>query len=225
MRIAGASFTLRTTGMDPAMTRNIVLALCLAWCGTAYADARCNCAKKLGQCEARVKLEGNRLLISSSSPQCSMVTFFTDGHPRVSTITGGISSEEWLGPTPEPKIEVDGCRVCEDRNFPAAGTAEKQPEKSPFLGTWNLNARCSWGSDTYSFSINSVSDGRFTASGDFGNCSFDSGTVSGKNFTMLCSNWLNRVRYTGTLVAPGQMRGTYSQSTTGEQCSWQAIKQ
>jgi len=191
----------------------------------ALADSRCDCSSKIGKCDARVKLEGNRLLVSSSVPQCSMVVFFADGQPKVSSVTDGISSEEWLGPTASPKLEVDSCTVCADRNYPAAQTPAAPEGPSPFVGTWVVAGGCSWGRIRHTFSISDVTGGRVSAKGDFGNCSFDDGRVSGTSITMNCSNWLNSVRYVGSLVTPTQIRGTYTQTTSSERCSWEAHKE
>lgn len=208
-----------------------MLCLLMGWCGAVLADWRCNCSTKLGSCEARVKLEGNRLLISSSAPQCSMVVLLIDGQPRVSNVTDGISSEEWLGPSAAPRLEVDSCTVCADRNYPAAGAASPEAgtpaaQRSAFIGTWAIANRCSWGSSRHSVRIDDVSaTGELTAGGNFGNCSFDEGYVEGDIITMDCSNWLNRVRYRGKLVSPVRIDGTYTQSTSSETCSWTARKQ
>jgi hypothetical protein len=198
----------------------------MALCAAAAADSRCNCSTKLGKCDARVKLEGNRLLVSSSAPQCSMVILLIDGQPRVSNVTDGISSEEWLGPTANPRLEVDSCTVCADRNYPVAATPPPAARGSAFVGTWAVTGQCSWGSNSYTFRITEVSaTGSVSASGDFGRCSFDSGRVDGSSITMDCSNWLNRVRYAGSLVSPTQISGTYTQSTSSETCTWSARKQ
>jgi hypothetical protein len=206
--------------------RVVVLTLGLTACTAALADARCNCSSKVGQCDARVKLEGNRLLISSSVPQCSMVVFHADGQPRVTTVTDGISSEEWLGPSTSPRLEIDSCAVCQDRSFPAAALPPI-PAPTPgtaFLGTWKLTSRCTWGSSSDTFSIDSVAGGNIAASGSFGNCSFDSGRVTDDAIAFTCSNWLNRVSYRGRLVSPIRIEGTYTQSTSSETCNWQASK-
>ena len=200
--------------------------LFMAVCGSALADSRCNCSTKLGKCDARVKLEGNRLLVSSSAPQCSMVILLIDGQPRVSNVTDGISSEEWLGPTASPKLEVDSCTICADRNYPQASAAPGAAPGAAFIGTWAVDGRCSWGSNSYTFRIERVgAGGEVSASGDFGRCSFDSGRIEGSSITLDCSNWLNRVRYAGRLVSATQISGTYTQSTSSETCTWNARKQ
>jgi hypothetical protein len=210
------------------MIRTAALTVLLAAASpAAQADARCNCTQKLGTCEARVKLEANRLLVSSSAPQCSMVVFHVDGQPKVTTVLDGISSEEWLGPSPSPQLSIDSCTVCADRNHPvsAAPAPAPGPAESAFLGRWTATGRCSWGSSSYAFTIADVTGGDVKASGRFGNCSFDEGRVSGSSISMTCSNWLNTVRYRGRLVSPTRIEGTYTQSTSGETCSWQANKQ
>jgi hypothetical protein len=210
------------------MIRTAALAALLAAASTvAQADARCDCAQKLGKCDARIKLEGTRLLISSSAPQCSMVVFHADGQPKVTTVLDGISSEEWLGPAPSPKLAVDSCTVCADRNFPVSAAPAPAPatQASAFLGTWAATARCSWGSNRYTFSIDDVKGGKVAASGSFGNCSFDEGRVSGDSISITCSNWLNTVRYRGRLVSPARIEGSFTQSTSSETCAWQASKE
>ncbi|HUX24982.1 MAG TPA: hypothetical protein VMV87_10235, partial [Burkholderiales bacterium] len=57
------------------------------------------------------------------------------------------------------------------------------------------------------------------------NCRFESGRIAGRQITMSCSNWLNKVDYQGSLVSEGRMDGTFTQRLMSGTCQWFAVKE
>jgi hypothetical protein len=74
----------------------------------------CDCSRVIGDCGARVTLDGTTLVIQSSKPQCSRVTWYADDVQRSTTVIGGRAVEEWLGQSDDPVLAVEDCFVCVD---------------------------------------------------------------------------------------------------------------
>lgn len=130
------------------MWRIFLLVVSVLWGNYVIADtgARCDCSTKLGSCVAAVKIQGNQILTSSNSQQCSMVVFYADGQPNITIVTDGISAEEWLGPSKNPQLSIDSCKVCRDNQIsgsptqssPVAGgkASAGNDNQFPFEGLW-----------------------------------------------------------------------------------------
>ena len=99
----------------------LVLA-CLPW----TASARCDCSSQgwVSGCTATVKPDGEGVLISSSSTQCSRVDWYLGSAPQVSVFWGGREWESIAKVAGRPSITVESCRVCKDEKAddPAART-------------------------------------------------------------------------------------------------------
>lgn len=112
---------------------------------TALAQTRCNCSleARLGTCKASVRFSNKTISLKTDVRQCAMVTWFADGEPKVSTVTDGKLNEEWLG-RGKPRVEVDACMICTDRNFPSESKKAKGEATaksiSAFVGTWRGTA-------------------------------------------------------------------------------------
>ena len=100
------------------MKRVTALAIlaCLILSTIANADSAvpCDCSRVVGDCGARVTLDGTTLVIQSSKPQCSRVTWYADDMQRTTTVVGGRAVEEWLGQSADPALNVENCFVCVD---------------------------------------------------------------------------------------------------------------
>ena len=100
------------------MKRGTTLAIfvCLILSTIANADSAvpCDCSRAVGDCGARVTLDGTTLVIQSSKPQCSRVTWYADDVQRSTTVVGGRAVEEWLGQSADPVLSVEDCFVCVD---------------------------------------------------------------------------------------------------------------
>ena len=100
------------------MKRAIALPVlvCLLWSNMANAESAvpCDCSRVVGDCGARVTLDGTTLVIQSSKQQCSKVTWYADDEQRSTTVVGGRAVEEWLGRSADPVLTVEDCFVCVD---------------------------------------------------------------------------------------------------------------
>jgi len=100
--------------MKRATTLAIFVCLCLSITESAESAVPCDCSRVVGDCGARVTLDGTTLVIQSSKPQCSKVTWYADDVQRSTTVVGGRAVEEWLGESADPVISVENCFVCVD---------------------------------------------------------------------------------------------------------------
>ena len=111
----------------------------------AQAQTRCKCSPeaRIGQCKATIKYSNKRVSIRTDVRQCAMVTWYADGEPKETTVTDSRSTEEWLG-RGKPRLQVDACLVCTDRQYTSRSGSRKEvaPSKSAasFAGTWRGRA-------------------------------------------------------------------------------------
>ncbi len=98
--------------MYPVGIAVFLVLVCLPW----PASARCDCSSKgwVSGCTATIKGEGEGVLISSSSMQCSRVDWYLGSAPQVSVFWGGREWESIAKVTGRPSITVESCRVCKD---------------------------------------------------------------------------------------------------------------
>ena len=83
---------------------------------TAGADSsmRCDCNRVVGSCGGRVTLDGTTLVIQSSKPQCSRVTWYADDVPQSTIVVGGRAVQTWQGKSADPVLSVANCDLCID---------------------------------------------------------------------------------------------------------------
>ncbi|MGI9264921.1 MAG: hypothetical protein ACR2QU_08320 [Gammaproteobacteria bacterium] len=91
-----------------------IAVLCLPISADADLSTRCDCSRVVGTCGGRVTLDGTTLVVQSSKPQCSQVTWYADDVRHTTIVAGGRSVEEWLGGSTNPAISVENCDVCID---------------------------------------------------------------------------------------------------------------
>ncbi len=126
----------------------------------AYAS-RCDCSKRVGACAAQVEWKQNLITVKSSSKACSSVTWYADGDPLYTVVTGGIDEQVPLYIMPGegiPKeIFFQSCWICKDENVPSTAQPTAQtpstaqpssPETLPdnnvaslYEGTWKCEGR------------------------------------------------------------------------------------
>ena len=100
--------------MKRATTLAILVCLFLSTIANAESAVPCDCSRVVGDCGARVTLDGTTLVIQSSKPQCSKVTWYADDVKRSTIVVGGRAVEEWLGESADPGLSVENCFVCVD---------------------------------------------------------------------------------------------------------------
>ena len=100
--------------MKRVTTLAIFVCLFLSTIANADSAVPCDCSRVVGDCGARVTLDGTTLVIQSSKPQCSKVTWYADDMRRSTTVVGGRAVEEWLGESADPGLSVENCFVCVD---------------------------------------------------------------------------------------------------------------
>jgi hypothetical protein len=102
-----------------------------------------------------------------------------------------------------------------------AGAAAAQT--SPFVGHWDGTQHCSTGERSVSLDIVQTADGFITPTMKAGGVgTISDGRVVGDTITMNWSNFLSHVTFKGRFVSPARVEGTYHESITGEDCTWEA---
>jgi hypothetical protein len=91
-----------------------IVALCMPVLAAADMSTRCDCSRVVGTCGGRVTLDGTTLVIQSSKPQCSRVTWYADDVQHTTIVEGGRTVEEWSGDSLNPVLSVEYCDVCVD---------------------------------------------------------------------------------------------------------------
>lgn len=178
----------------------------------ALAQTRCNCSPeaRLGSCKASVRFSNKNISLKTDVRQCAMVTWFADGEPKVSTVTDGKLNEEWLG-RGKPRVEVDACMVCTDRNFPSK-SKNTQGEVSSngisaFVGTWRGTATNPVTTVEVGFVLRSVGGtitGHYFQAGESDE-PVASATLSGNTLKMRTGP----ISWTLNLSGPNQITGTW----------------
>jgi len=101
----------------------------------------------------------------------------------------------------------------------------KQLLRESSVGSWTMNARCSWGSGTYTFVITNIgANGDLSFSSDSGNIKIKEGHIENDSISFFTSNLLNTVNYTGKIISQTHMEGTLTQTLSSETCNWVANK-
>src|SRR5215469_860926 len=96
-------------------------------------------------------------------------------------------------------------------------------QTSPFLGHWDGMQHCSTGERSVSLDIAQGADGFLTTTMKAGGVgTISDGRIVGDTITMNWSNFLSHVTFTGRFVSPARVEGTYHESITGEDCTWEA---
>ena len=80
-----------------------------------YASSRCDCSpsQRTGSCMPTIGMSMNHINLTSDVLACSMVTWYANGAPKVTIVTDGFSSEEWLG-SRNVSLEIGSCDICKD---------------------------------------------------------------------------------------------------------------
>jgi hypothetical protein len=203
----------------------------------AIAQTRCQCTydKWVGDCKARIEMKGNWIRIVSNTQQCSRVDWYADENPKVTIVEDGAEMTEWLGPSKEPKLVVQSCKVCTDANYagesgeglqratPGANTPPGRAAPSALsneglAGTWRgtlsgLNA----GSLVVRLAITGTS---LSGTMEMGGKVFDivSGDVSGDKISWSQSFLFGNVKWSGALNRQARtIRGTWSHPFNSDQ--------
>ncbi|MCG7865832.1 MAG: hypothetical protein JAY74_05590 [Candidatus Thiodiazotropha taylori] len=104
----------------------LILAIILSlFVSVIFAETRCNCSITKGSCVATTEQNNNYIYLTSNTVACSQVIWYTDGYPKVSIVTDGISKEEWLGRS-SPSLRVESCSICKDnrQNLSSANSCD-----------------------------------------------------------------------------------------------------
>lgn len=130
---------------------------------------------------------------------------------------------------------ADWCNACGGTVSPTDRTcriganwgrnAAPSPLPAELVGRWTLTGRCGVSSASFTYEITAVTNGALAMTGGSWNCRFESGRIAGRQITMSCSNWLNKVDYQGSLVSEGRMDGTFTQRLMSGTCQWFAVKE
>lgn len=116
--------------------------------------------------------------------------------------------------------------LAKPRTFQELGDDEIRPQ---LVGTWEVAQRCSWGSSTDTFRIESIdADGRASIKEWGLRGTLEEFAFLGKrvNFTSVIQVLFttNTVKHTGQVTSLTQMSGTFRQTTNAETCNWSARK-
>ena len=97
-----------------------VLTIGLLVSNESWAQTRCRCSSSewVGKCTATISQERNWITVKTTTPRCARVDWYADEHPRVTIVMDGSDIEEWLGPTPRPRLSITDCNVCLDAKIP-----------------------------------------------------------------------------------------------------------
>lgn len=101
--------------------RRLVLAwlapMIAAGLSPAFAD-ECDCARRVGLCQAEAAYDGAKISFTSQTEQCSRISFTMAEHSASITIQKGEGSAAFAPPgaQADAKVSVDGCYVCDVRS-------------------------------------------------------------------------------------------------------------
>jgi len=76
--------------------------------------ADCDCARRIGLCQASAVYDGERVTFTTHTEQCSRVSFTIGGLAAAITIRKGGSSARFAAPG--ASVSIDGCYVCDVTN-------------------------------------------------------------------------------------------------------------
>lgn len=111
-----------------------------------WAQTRCRCSSSewVGKCTATISQERNWITVKTNTRQCARVDWYADEHPRVTIVVDGSDTEEWLGPTPKPRLTITDCNICLDaessRGAPP-GAGNPMARDDPIIGRWDCITR------------------------------------------------------------------------------------
>jgi hypothetical protein len=100
----------------------------------------------------------------------------------------------------------------------------KERARAALAGRWSMLNKCSYDEATYEINIGELTGNEFQITGGPSLGSFKGGRMDGGTITMSWSFMFNTVTYTGKLVSPSLMEGTYVQSVLNVTCTWRASK-
>jgi hypothetical protein len=91
-----------------------IFAIALGVCPAAFAaNAPCDANTAVKACRAEVRIEGNFVVLRSSTPNCSVIEWTLDGRGRSTTVLDGQERLELLTTRPE-QLSVESCTEVED---------------------------------------------------------------------------------------------------------------
>lgn len=118
-----------------------VLAPVESW---ALTRCRCSSSEWVGKCMATISQERNWITLKTNTPQCARVDWYADEHPRLTIVIDGTDIEEWLGPTPRPRLTITDCNICLDAELSrgdAPGAKGPTGTADPIVGRWDCITR------------------------------------------------------------------------------------
>ncbi|KKJ75175.1 hypothetical protein WH95_19850 [Kiloniella litopenaei] len=115
----------------------------------AQSSTRCQCDYNnwVGNCQASIELDNNWFKITTNTQQCSRVDWYADSNPKVTIVTGGLETEEWLGRSKRPELTLQSCKICRDTNLlprnpenpPSTNHLDISAADARIMGTWSCN--------------------------------------------------------------------------------------
>jgi hypothetical protein len=112
----------------------------------SWAQTRCRCSSSewVGKCTATISQERNWITVRTNTRQCARVDWYADEHPRLTIVVDGSDTEEWLGPTPRPRLTISDCNVCLDAEAArgaAPGAGKPAAAEERIAGRWDCITR------------------------------------------------------------------------------------
>ena len=147
------------------------LAICLLFIGgsaVGQTGAPCDSSVKQGTCNASADIVGKRIILKSSTKQCSIIAWTVDGSSRITTVIDGEEPIEFLSSA--PKIGIDSCTVVRDLRTGQSASQGQRPDAvqtsslSPWHGTWLGVDKNVYGSRSSHKVIINAKDDRITGS-------------------------------------------------------------
>ena len=81
--------------------------------GHAYGQAACNCSRHIGACSATISaISGENAHIRVNTPRCAQVSYYVDGNPSSTTVTGGSGDQTWFGVADGVRATDIDCYIC-----------------------------------------------------------------------------------------------------------------
>jgi hypothetical protein len=131
--------------------RFLLLAMAFAVAQAGAANAPCDGAVPIKGCKAEVALDGNFVVLKSSTPNCSVIEWTIDGRGRQTTVLDGEERLELL--TTRPKdLTIESCTQVKDlraisRGENSSGATQQtnvQPDFGKYCGGPNTNLPTHW---------------------------------------------------------------------------------
>ncbi len=97
--------------MRPCLSLGLfLLTTSAAWAG---GGGDCDCARRVGLCQAEATSDGARIAFTSQTDQCSRIAFSIGGEPAAITIRRGRGVAALPAPTEPGEVQVEACYVCD----------------------------------------------------------------------------------------------------------------